>query len=97
MALASDGVVLHHALAPRSRRTGLAGSTPACAADASNSPHRDAGPDIGGVQGSGGQARPLGPEQQRYPAGVPGVDSLNVGVAAGIAFWVLGRAGPRQM
>jgi tRNA G18 (ribose-2'-O)-methylase SpoU len=29
-------------------------------------------------------------------AGIPmrgGVDSLNVGVAAGIAFWVLGRAG----
>jgi tRNA G18 (ribose-2'-O)-methylase SpoU len=31
------------------------------------------------------------------PAGIPmrgGVDSLNVGVAAGIAFWVLGRTGP---
>jgi tRNA G18 (ribose-2'-O)-methylase SpoU len=25
-----------------------------------------------------------------------GVDSLNVGVAAGIAFWVLGRAGRHQ-
>jgi tRNA G18 (ribose-2'-O)-methylase SpoU len=25
-----------------------------------------------------------------------GVDSLNVGVAAGIAFWVLGRTGPRR-
>jgi tRNA G18 (ribose-2'-O)-methylase SpoU len=33
-------------------------------------------------------------------AGIPmrgGVDSLNVGVAAGIAFWVLGRAGPRRV
>jgi tRNA G18 (ribose-2'-O)-methylase SpoU len=32
-------------------------------------------------------------------AGIPmrgGVDSLNVGVAAGIAFWVLGRAGRRR-
>jgi tRNA G18 (ribose-2'-O)-methylase SpoU len=33
-------------------------------------------------------------------AGIPmrgGVDSLNVGVAAGIAFWVLGRGGPRRV
>ena len=33
-------------------------------------------------------------------AGIPmrgGVDSLNVGVAAGIAFWLLGRADPRRV
>jgi tRNA G18 (ribose-2'-O)-methylase SpoU len=33
-------------------------------------------------------------------AGIPmrgGVDSLNVGVAAGIAFWVLGRSGPGRI
>jgi tRNA G18 (ribose-2'-O)-methylase SpoU len=33
-------------------------------------------------------------------AGIPmrgGVDSLNVGVAAGIAFWVLGRSDPRRV
>jgi tRNA G18 (ribose-2'-O)-methylase SpoU len=49
-----------------------------------------------GAEGPGLSAGTLAAADIR--AGIPmrgGVDSLNVGVAAGIAFWVLGRTGPR--
>ncbi len=50
-----------------------------------------------GAEGPGLSAGTLAAADIR--AGIPmrgGVDSLNVGVAAGIAFWVLGRTGPRR-
>jgi tRNA G18 (ribose-2'-O)-methylase SpoU len=51
-----------------------------------------------GAEGPGLSPGTLGAADVR--AGIPmrgGVDSLNVGVAAGIAFWVLGRSGPGRV
>ena len=51
-----------------------------------------------GAEGPGLSAGTLAAADVRAVIPMPGgVDSLNVGVAAGIAFWVLGRAGPRRV